>query len=274
MAALFNTHEGLDPGYFGLVDRDVYTEYQSLPLPIGKGVWRWWHWPSEQWHCIKVRSHKSGRYLLDNECQVLAGIQSKFVPRLIEKVTTPDQTMMVSSYANGPTLASVIRQQGAGFEGCSQVMMQLVDALVECHRSRIVHCDLKPNNLILSGSTIQLIDFGHSMDIGRDISKLPYRGFSPSYSHPALKDGKTAVTPDFDWYAFFVVMHVSFYGKLPALNRAPSTPLMGVFESMIQRSGLPKLYQRYLTQQLADLDLRLSQKLTTKNEADENKHRN
>ncbi|MFC3152733.1 protein kinase [Litoribrevibacter euphylliae] len=287
MTALIEVRNALISETTGLAHEEAFAEYQSLPLPIGKGVWRWWHIPSQQWHCIKVRSDKSGRYLLDHECEVLAQIQQPCAPQLIQKIVTPHQTIMITRYVEGNTLAAVIRRKGPGFQGHQQVMMHLVDALVECHKSHIVHGDIKPNNLILAvgdasgvgngvgngdsddcDSTVRLIDFGHAMAVGSNLSQLSYRGFSPSYSHPSLKQGRIRVTPDLDWYAFFVVMHVTCHGTLPTLNWASEQPLIDGFLSMIQGSGLPTFYQRYLSQRLADLDLSVSHELGL------NKHRN
>ncbi|GLQ32874.1 protein kinase family protein [Litoribrevibacter albus] len=275
MTALIEARNALISETTDLAHEEVFAEYQSLPLPIGKGVWRWWHIPSQQWHCIKARSDKSGRYLLSNECKVLASLPLSCVPRLIDKVATENQLMMVTSYSNGSTLASVIRRKGPAFPGHLRVLMLLVDALVACHKSDIVHCDIKPNNLILSvgkdddvADAVQLIDFGHAMIVGGDLTQLPYRGFSQSYSHPSLKRGATRATPELDWYAFFVVMHVTCFGTLPTLSWISKQPLSDGFLSMIEGSGLPKLYQRYLIQRLADLDLTVSM------EPEYNEHRN
>jgi TolB-like protein/tRNA A-37 threonylcarbamoyl transferase component Bud32/Tfp pilus assembly protein PilF len=64
-------------------------------------------------------------------------------------------------YVEGTTLAAVIGQGPVDLDRILDVVEQIVDALAEAHEHGIVHCDLKPSNVMLTpGGRVKVLDFG------------------------------------------------------------------------------------------------------------------
>jgi hypothetical protein len=69
---------------------------------------------------------------------------------------------MVMDYLDGHTLAEELRSGPLPLERALQIGQQLAAALEDVHQAGIVHCDLKPEHVIIQegGRRIKLIDFG------------------------------------------------------------------------------------------------------------------
>ena len=94
---------------------------------------------------------------------------------------------------------------------------QLVAGLTALHGLQIVHCDIKPSNVLIDqNDRLKLLDFGL-------VSELDRRGLTltqdqlagtPAYMAPEQAAGKTA-TPASDWYAVGVMLYEVLSGHLP-----------------------------------------------------------
>ena len=232
--------------------------YHAEPIMVSKGVWRWRHKPTNAWHKLKLRSDKGGRYLLANENHVLGRLKSQYAPEVYGCYDFEQDRILVSGYAKGNTLAALIREQGHAFNGYQYFVSSLIDSLVECHRSDVVHNDIKPNNIIYDGKDMRLIDFGLSLSIGADIGQLPFRGYRHSYSLPALKEGKGQASTDMDWYACLVVLFVTIYGQLPSVCWKKEQPILSAFSGMLEDAAFSKLYRQFLMLRITELDENLN----------------
>jgi Tol biopolymer transport system component len=63
-------------------------------------------------------------------------------------------------YLEGETLGERVRHGLLPVDQALQYAIQIADALDAAHRAGIVHCDLKPGNIMLTRSGIKLLDFG------------------------------------------------------------------------------------------------------------------
>jgi len=64
-------------------------------------------------------------------------------------------------YIEGETVAARIRRSPPGLEECVDVAVQVADALAEAHAHGIVHRDVKPENVMLTGrGQAKVMDFG------------------------------------------------------------------------------------------------------------------
>lgn len=111
----------------------------------------------------------------------------------------------------------------------ADLLRQVLEALAACHAQGVIHCDLKPGNLLITQEgTVLLTDFGISRALYSD-SDAPVHSSTlsgplwgtPQYSPPEAWDGGLP-TPSWDLYALGVLVHEGLAGALPFHAHTPA----------------------------------------------------
>jgi serine/threonine protein kinase len=122
---------------------------------------------------------------------------------------------LVLEYCEGGTLRSLMADGGLSLTQRLSLLIQVLEGLAFAHTHRVVHCDLKPENLLLRpmgrGWQIKISDFGISRLVG-EYSTNP-QGGSPAYMAPEQFSGQTS--PQSDLYALGVIIYELMLGRRP-----------------------------------------------------------
>jgi serine/threonine protein kinase len=120
---------------------------------------------------------------------------------------------IVLEYVNGPTLLSYLNENGPLTEReAHQIFCQLVSSVHYLHRRRLVHRDLKLENILLTlDNIVKLADFGFA-----------YRNFGPQlaqcvtypYAAPEILQG-VPYNESIDIWSLGVILYVSVCGEFP-----------------------------------------------------------
>lgn len=130
----------------------------------------------------------------------------------------PSGVYIVMEYIDGTDLKTCIREHGhySTREGLP-LMIQACAGLGYAHRAGIVHCDVKPHNMLVTpDNRLKITDFG----IARALSTIEVEETqgvvwgSPQYFSPEQASGQVP-TPASDVYSLGVVMYECFTGHLP-----------------------------------------------------------
>lgn len=124
-----------------------------------------------------------------------------FIPKIVE-IT---KNTIIYEYIEGKTLD---KYKNFTVNESINILIQLADILEKLHQKRIVHCDIKPNNIMITKTgKIMLLDFGNS----RFINEKTHFGTIKYCSIPQLQQKNVNTT--FDIYPLGIMMYELLTGK-------------------------------------------------------------
>ncbi|MDX1946831.1 MAG: protein kinase [Pirellulaceae bacterium] len=134
--------------------------------------------------------------------------------RKVHLATEPYSFVM--EYMEGGTLADLIRQRGPlPFPEAWRLFRQMIDALCYIHTEGIVHCDIKPENILLdSRGNPRLGDFGQARGRGPRGASLGTRFYMP----PEQARMEHVPDPRWDVYALGAILYEMLTGEKPRFD--------------------------------------------------------
>jgi serine/threonine protein kinase len=129
---------------------------------------------------------------------------------------------LAMEYVFGSTLKAIVRERGPlPLDWVWRIGEQICAALAVAHQSGVVHRDVKPQNVLVLDSRLDLVakltDFGIARQIGSDLTTLTATGQvigTPDYLSPEQVLGEPG-GPASDLYALGVVLFELATGRLP-----------------------------------------------------------
>jgi eukaryotic-like serine/threonine-protein kinase len=143
------------------------------------------------------------------------------------------QPYLILEYVEGQRIDGYCRDRRLTLPQRLQLFLPIVEAVAHAHARQIVHCDLKPSNVLVSPDGVaKLLDFGvasllsKSMPLEAAISRqeLPLP-MSPGYASPEQIRGE-ATTPASDVYALGMLLHVLITGQHPYISKTETATQM------------------------------------------------
>ncbi|MGY1632279.1 serine/threonine-protein kinase [Geodermatophilus sp. SYSU D01186] len=108
------------------------------------------------------------RKRLAREVENATRVKSSRVARIVDQDLAADAPYYVQEYVSGTPLDEFLAHRSAGLnaEELRRIAIGLLRALRDVHAAGVVHRDVKPGNIIISGNDVWLVDFGISRYIG------------------------------------------------------------------------------------------------------------
>ncbi len=152
-----------------------------------------------------------------HEAQAASSLDHPHISTIHEIEETEDgQTFIVMAYYEGETLKAKINRQPLKIDEAIHIALQVVDGLSEAHEKKIVHRDIKSENIIVSSkSHVRIMDFGLAKLAGR--TKLTKTGTSvgtAAYMSPEQTKG-SEVDHRSDIWSLGIVLYEMVTGQLP-----------------------------------------------------------
>lgn len=163
------------------------------------------------------------------------GIDADGMPYITEELIENSRTLLASS-------------ESRPFQIKIRLLAQILRALSFLHRRHIIHCDVKPANILVVGSAqfpeVKLVDFGLSQHL-----QVPFRlrgaAGTPGYVAPELLAGEPPSATS-DLFALGVVATELLCGRPPFRSTQLAWAQSPDFSPLPEESGLPRVLRKLL----------------------------
>ncbi|VDK45824.1 unnamed protein product [Anisakis simplex] len=164
----------------------------------------------------KSRLDDDSMQKIDREIRILKTLVHPHIIKLYEVIRTEQHIYIVTEYASHGEVFEMLMDKGRVCESEARRLFQQTScAVAYCHSHRIVHRDLKAENLLLDlHNNVKLIDFGFS-NFQQPQSLLSTWCGSPPYAAPELLLGKEYDGMKADVWSLGVILYILVAGGFP-----------------------------------------------------------
>ena len=164
------------------------------------------------------------------EIQLAAQLQHPAIVPLLTAGSSPDLLWYAMPFVEGESLRAKIARVGPlPMDEAVRAWRDLLEALEYAHEHAVVHRDIKPDNIMMSGRHAVAMDFGVAKAVsaatGTGLPAATQAGLAigtPAYMSPEQAAGDTNIDGRTDLYAAGLVMYEMLAGRGPFEARTPS----------------------------------------------------
>jgi len=177
-----------------------------------------------------ILDDKSARRLFRKEALALSKLSHPNIETIYDFDTQDDIDYLVIEYIQGTTLREILVTRHLSEKEIARFSVQLTDGLAAAHDRGIVHCDLKPGNLMVTpDGRLKILDFGlaklsrieiREESTGSSGEPVKARGTLPFMAPEQLKG--EPVDPRTDIYALGNILYQMATGCLPFQESLPT----------------------------------------------------
>jgi hypothetical protein len=156
------------------------------------------------------------RALFAQEVAAARRVSGLFTALVLDADTECPQPWLATAYVPGPSLEEAVVQQGPlPVSSLLALAAALAEGLSAIHAAGVVHCDLKPSNVLLASDGPRMIDFGIARAAGLALSASTGAPFgSPEFASPEQSAGHE-VGPPSDMFSLGAVLTFAATGRPP-----------------------------------------------------------
>ena len=117
----------------------------------------------------------------------VSGTRFAHQPLIYDVSLSGDALSVVMEYVHGKTLLQLVEERGPSVELAISTGIRLCDALAELHEafdSPVIHRDVKPSNIMLSGERLVLLDLGIAREMHSEARRDTMCFGTPGYAPP------------------------------------------------------------------------------------------
>lgn len=197
---------------------------------------------------VKFYPHRRGLNwsMLSREVEKLAAVYtSRNIVRLLDVGWNAEPPYFVMEYVENGSLGNFLARGALSVEESIRIIREICSALIDAHGAGVLHCDLKPDNVLLDNQLhARLCDFGQSR---MSHEQSPALG-TLYYMAPEQADLEALPDARWDVYAIGALLYHMLTGSPPhrtleiqqKLESAESLEeRLRVYQNIIRQKGLP-----------------------------------
>ena len=167
------------------------------------------------------------------EIEIAARLRHPNIVPLYDSGEVNGSLFFVMPYESGQSVRERLRERGPlPIADALSVLRDVARALAHAHEQNVVHRDIKPDNVLLSGDAAVVTDFGIAKAVSAALTASPEATLTqvgtvigtPAYMAPEQAAGDAAVDHRADIYSFGCLGYELFAGRPPF--QEPSTHLL------------------------------------------------
>lgn len=168
-----------------------------------------------------VSQHETVRELFRQESLIIAKLHHPHIIQVIDQgITQEGRPYFIMPFIKGINLKAAFGKASLSVNRALDMFAQIAKALSYAHKNDVVHCDIKPENIMVDfEGDVRVLDFG----ISQLASKLGKQSGneqelmmgSEAYMSPEQQLGISKATTKSDIYSLGVLMYLYFNKRLP-----------------------------------------------------------
>ncbi|KVH88567.1 Armadillo-like helical [Cynara cardunculus var. scolymus] len=152
---------------------------------------------------------------LRQEIEILRKLKHENIIQMLDSFESPQEFCVVTEFAQGELFEILEDDKCLPEEEVQRITKQLVRALHYLHSNRIIHRDMKPQNiLICAGGVVKLCDFGFARAMSTNTVVLRSIKGTPLYMAPELVR-EQPYNHTVDLWSLGVILYELFVGQPP-----------------------------------------------------------
>ncbi|MEO1211755.1 MAG: serine/threonine-protein kinase [Cyanobacteria bacterium J06638_20] len=242
------------------------SNYRLLGL-VGQGQFGWVycavHRRTGQFVALKDLHHErfpTHKFL--RELRFLLSLEHRNIVTCRALEHTQKGRYLVMDYCEGGTLRGLMQEDvRLSMHQCIKLVADILVALEHAHSRGIVHCDIKPENILLNvtshGWTARVSDFGIARLI-QEMSAEPHSGSgntgSPAYMAPERFYGQYSTTSDL--YSVGIILYELLAGDRPFTGTPANLMAAHLNDLLVFPDSIPTTWHVFLNTALEKLSAR------------------
>ncbi|QGJ71234.1 Serine/threonine protein kinase [Planctomycetales bacterium 10988] len=187
----------------------------------------------------EAAKRKDSSYRFDREVQAAAKVSHPNIVAAYDSVIDGETQYLVMEYVDGPTLTQYVREFGPmPVDEALHCVYQAARGLEHAHSKRIIHRDVKPDNLLMDQEgTVKILDLGlvrfdHAPALGRrpeSIQRLTQQGVmlgTVDFMSPEQCENPQNASYQSDIYSLGCTLYYLLFGESPFARETAMGTLM------------------------------------------------